>query len=411
MVSTNSGESYTKPAKKRRKTSVIRGLFTVGLMVGLFWLGLNVGNGTISIYSNEPVASNENLPDDLDYREVERLYDVLRENYDGDITVEELIEGLKSGLVEAAGDPYTEFFDQESAADFNDQLSGSFTGIGAELGKNENNNIIVVAPIKGFPAEKAGLRAQDIIVSVDGESTEGWAVEQAVSNIRGPEGTEVTLGIIRENEQLDLTITRAEINIPSVEYEIREDGVGYIQMRSFWSDTPRLAEQAAREFVSKDVEKIVLDLRGNPGGSLEASIEVAELWLKDGATILEERRDGKTVEVFRATGNGPLQGVETVVLIDQGSASASEIVAGALRDNDAATLVGQTSFGKGSVQQIISLPNGSQLKVTIARWYTPGGKNIDKEGIKPEREVEYTPEDAEADRDPQLDAAIEFLNR
>lgn len=380
-------------------------------MVGLFWLGLNVGNGTISIYSNEPVASNENLPDDLDYREVERLYDVLRENYDGDITVEELIDGLKSGLVEAAGDPYTEFFDQESAADFNDQLSGSFTGIGAELGKNENNNIIVVAPIKGFPAEKAGLRAQDIIVSVDGESTEGWVVEQAVSNIRGPEGTEVTLGIIRGNEQLDLTITRAEINIPSVEYEIREDGVGYIQMRSFWSDTPRLAEQAAREFVSKDVEKIVLDLRGNPGGSLEASIEVAELWLKDGATILEERRDGKTVEVFRATGNGPLQGVETVVLIDQGSASASEIVAGALRDNDAATLVGQTSFGKGSVQQIISLPNGSQLKVTIARWYTPGGKNIDKEGIKPEREVEYTPEDAEADRDPQLDAAIELLNR
>lgn len=412
MESTELGQkNVPKPVQKRSKfRSFLKFIRNVAVILLFFVLGIQIGNGSFLVLLNQPISSNTSLPTDLDYREVEQIYDLLRANYDGDLDVDTLIDGLKSGLITASGDPYTEYLNAKDAKEFNDQLSGTFSGIGAELGVDDQENILIVAPLSGFPAEKAGLRPKDIILSVDGTTTAGLSITEVVSRIRGPVGTEVTLEILRgESERKEVSIVREDITVPSVNYEILEGNIGYIQIIQFWTDTEPLTKEASAAFKKSGVEKIILDLRGNPGGSLPASVDVASLWLQSGKTILEERRDGNVDQVYKATGNPIFRGMETVVLIDEGSASASEIVAGALKDNGAAVLVGQTSYGKGSVQQIIPLRGGGELKVTIGRWHRPNGDNIDKKGIEPDYEVEVTEEDIAADQDPQRDKAIELL--
>ena len=374
----------------------------------IFALGIAVGNGQISFSSAS--SQNKSLPAQLDYRSVNQLYSVIRENYDGKLTEEQLLDGIKSGLAQATGDPYTEYFNKKDAQEFNQQLEGSFTGIGAELGQDEDKNLIVVAPIDGFPADKAGVRAKDAIVSIDGKSTSGMSIDDAVKKIRGESGTKVELELVRDRkETLKLTITRAEIKIPSVEWNITDDNIGYMKITQFSDDTTTLATQAAQEFRDKDVKGIVLDMRDNPGGLLSAAVDVSSLWLPKGTTVLQEKRDGKVVRTYSATGNDILKGIKTTVLINGGSASASEITAGALLDNKAATLIGEKSFGKGSVQQIQPLPDGAEVKITIARWYRPNGQNIDKKGIEPSKKIELTDDDYAQDRDPQKDAAVQAL--
>lgn len=283
--------------------------------------------------------------------------------------------------------------------------------MGAELGTNPQGDLIVVAPIDGFPAAKAGLRPQDVIVAIDDKPTTGMTVEEAVTNIRGKKGTDVTLRIIRDKkEDLTFKITRDDIKIKSVKWQAMDNGIGYMEINQFSEDTADLARQAAQEFKSKGVKGVVLDLRGNPGGLVTAATSVSSLWLPEGKTILQERRGKTAVSTDLANGNALLKGVPTVVLIDAGSASASEITAGALKDNGAATILGVKSFGKGSVQQILGLPGNTELKVTIARWYRPNGENIDKKGIEPDKEVKMTDDDYKNGRDPQKDAAIELLN-
>lgn len=406
----NQTSAHTNGKKKR---SVSKSILSIAVLLGVFWLGLNLGNGTILLSSN-PVKSNSSLPKDLSYKEVEELYDILKQNYDGKLTKEQLQDGLKSGLISAAGDPYTEYFSEKDAKEFNQQLEGVFSGIGAKLGKDAEGNIMVMSPIPGFPAEAAGLRAKDVLVSINGESTSGFTIDKAVSKIRGKEGTDVKLLVLRgENERKEFTIKRAEIKVPSVEYEILEGNIGYIQITQFWNDTAQLAQAAAQEMKTAGVKGIILDVRGNPGGTLDAAVDVSGLWLPSGTTVLQEKRDGKLEKTYEATNAQPLlRGVPTYVLIDAGSASASEIVAGALKDNGAAKLLGDKSYGKGSVQQIIQLPNGGEVKITIARWFTPKGLNIDKKGISPDIKVEM-PEDAFAKgQDPQKDAALnKLLNR
>ena len=404
----NSPAAIEVPSKKKRRFG--KALLNIAILAAVFWLGLSIGTGALQISTNSPIGSNQGLPADLDYSEVERVYDLLRENYDGELSVEQLLAGLKGGLVEASGDAYTEFLTAEEADEFNKQLSGTFSGIGAELGKDEDGNLIIVAPIDGFPADKAGLRSRDVILLVDDTNASGMSIQEAVSRIRGKSGSDVKLTVLRnDTERLEFTITRANITVPSVDSEILDGNVGYLEITQFWTDTDRLAREAVREFQQAGVKKVILDLRGNPGGSLDAAVDVASIWLPSGKTVLEERRDGKTIQVYKAAGNALLEGVDTIVLIDEGSASASEIVAGALKDNGAATLLGQRSYGKGSVQQIIPLRDGSELKVTIAKWYRPSGENIDEKGIAPDVSVEYTDDDFEADRDPQRDAALKRL--
>jgi len=406
--SANSRKSWIRRLKLK-EISLIRVVAAILVVVVVFFAGVGVGNGSIQ-FGFVKNTQNRDLPADLDYSSVEALYDALKASYDGELDYQALLDGLKAGLAQAAGDPYTVYLTAEEAQEFNNQLNGTFSGIGAELGQDADKNIIIVSPIAGFPAAKAGLRPQDIITEIDGKSTAGMNIAEAVTKIRGPKGTDVTLRILRnKSEDLTFTITRADIKIPSVKYEILDGNIGYLQIIQFNNDTVSLATAAAREFKSKGVEGVILDLRGNPGGLLDAAVDVSSLWLKKGATVLQEKRGGVVVSTWYANGNDILRGVPTAVLINEGSASASEIVAGALKDNKAATIIGAKSFGKGSVQQMKALSGGGELKVTIARWYRPNGENIDGKGVSPDKEVKMTEEDYKNGRDPQKDAAVEFI--
>ncbi|MCA9331659.1 S41 family peptidase [Candidatus Saccharibacteria bacterium] len=373
----------------------------------VFVMGYGVGNGNISLGRGRADSVSNNLPDNLNYRDVEALYDKLRENYDGKLTEAELIEGLKEGLVNAAGDQYTQYLTPKEAKEFDQELNGTFSGIGARLMEDKNKMVMVETPLAGYPAEKSGLKARDVIIEINGESALDMSVSDAVDKIRGEEGTKVKIKVSRDGrEQLDFEITRETISIPSVESKILEGNIGYLQVSRFDETTGELARQAAQEFKDTQVKGVVLDLRNNPGGLLDAAVSLSGIWLPQGKTVLQEKRDGKVIKTYESDGPAILKDFKTVVLINEGSASASEITAGALRDNDAATLLGEKSFGKGSVQTLERLSNGGILKVTIARWFTPNGKNIDKTGIEPDKKVERSIEDVQKGRDPQLDAAI-----
>jgi carboxyl-terminal processing protease len=398
-----------------RRANMKRWLKTGGIGLGIFVafvvtfrLGVAVGDGRISFGALE--SQNKQLPGTLDYQSVTQVYNSLRANYDGKLDTTKLLDGMKAGLVEAAGDPYTVYMNSTESKDFNEQLSGTFSGIGAELGQDAQNNLIIVAPIEGTPAKNAGLMPQDIIAEVNGKSTVGMSIDDAVSKIRGAKGTKVTLKVIRDKkETLEFTITRDDIKVPSVKHEILDGNIGYLDINQFGTDTTRLATEAARDFKEKGVKAVVLDMRGNPGGLLNSAVSVSSLWLDQGKTVLQEKRGGSVISTETATGNNILKGIPTAVLIDEGSASASEIVAGALRDNNVATTFGVKSYGKGSVQQIVKLPGATELKVTMARWHRPNGQNIDKKGITPDNVVKMTRDDVKAGKDLQKDAALQFL--
>lgn len=400
--------SVDRPGR-RRQWSIKKILASLVIAAVLFGLGVSVGRGNIYIKGLTPLPHNAGLANQLDYSSVNQVYSLLRQDFDGNLDTSKLIDGLKTGLVNAAGDPYTEYFNPTDAKAFNNQLSGSITGIGAEIGSDTNNNIVVVSPLSGYPADKAGLKPKDIVAAINGESTSGMSVDEAVHKIRGDAGTVVKLTIVRgAAAPFDVSITRQKITIPSVDYH--EDGnIGYLKVSQFTTDTPDLAKKAAQEFKAKNVKAVVLDLRNDPGGYLSSAVDLSSLWLDNGKTVVSERRGSTIVDTEYANGNNILKGLPTVVLINGGSASAAEITAGALRDSGVATLVGDKSFGKGSVQQVENLPDGSELKITVARWYTPGGKNIDKQGITPDVQISNSDADTQAGKDPQKDKAYSLV--
>ena len=353
----------------------------IGIAVLAFTFGVGLeSNGTFSnLTSSSTNTANKTLPADLNYAEVEALYDVLKENYNGDLNEQDLISGLKSGLVSAADDPYTVYLDKQAATEFEESLNGKFEGIGAEIAIKEDL-LQIVAPLPDTPAERAGLRAGDGILMIDDEDTLGLTIEEAVTKIRGPGGSEVVLTILRGSEQFEVPIVRDNIEIKNATGEVLEGNIGLIELRTFGETSASEVNAIAQDFKSQGINKIILDMRNNSGGLLDQSVDIAGLWL-DGEVVVEQRSADGSKEALRAQRDGVLQGVELVVLINGGSASASEIVAGALQDHDVATIIGEQSFGKGSVQSLEELQDGGQLKVTIARWFTPDGTNIDKEGI------------------------------
>lgn len=403
------GSNMAPEQKGVQRRSWLRTAGSIAVLLLVFWVGMAVGNGNIGLHSS--VSQNKSLPANLSYGSTEELYDLLKSNYDGSLDVSKLEDGLKSGLVKATGDPYTEYFNAKDAKEFNEQLSGTFSGIGAQLGKDDKDNIVVVAPIAGYPADKAGLKAKDIIAMVNGESTSGLSIDETVGKIRGKKGTTVKLGILRGDERKEFTITREDIQIPSVDSEVLGNDTCYIKINQFWDDTSSLVQEAVSKCKQAGVKGAILDLRGNPGGSLDAAVDVASVWLPSGKTVLQEKRDGKVVRTYTASGDPSLLNMPTTVLIDEGSASASEIVAGALKDNKAATLIGVKSYGKGSVQQVIPLDDGAEIKITVARWYRPNGQNIDKKGIKPDQEVQLNEEEYAKGVDSQKDAALQYLRK
>lgn len=343
----------------------------------------------------------------LDLSSVQKTYQELKANYDGDVDEAKLVDGASRGLVGAAGDEYTVFMDAKEAATFNDELSGKIGGgVGAEIGmRSDVPTIIRVLP--NNPAERAGLLAGDIIMSVNGESTADWTATKTAEKIRGAVDTTVKITVFRTGEEKEFTITRAIVNNPSIQTVV-ENGVGRLTITRFDSETADLARKAAQDFKRQNVRGVILDMRGNGGGYLTAAQDVAGLWLND-KVVVSERTNGKVVDELKSGTNPVLAGVPTVVLVNSTSASASEIVAGALQDHKAATIIGEKTYGKGTVQKVIDLGAGTLLKVTIARWYTPNGKNITKEGVTPDQVIELKAEDANAGRDPQLDTAKKHL--
>jgi len=379
-------------------------------VVAVFIFGLEVGNGSLQLNFLSSVKSeNQSLPSQLNYSTVNQVYNVLKQNYNGKLTATQLLNGLKEGLAEATGDPYTEYFSPSEAKNFNNELNNSFSGIGVELGKDSNGNLIVISPINGFPAQAAGLKPQDIITSINGQSTSNMSLDVAANDIRGAQNTKVTLGIVRDQAQtLTITIIRQNIQLPSVTSKILPNNVGYIQISSFSDDTATLATKAAEQFKQANVKGIILDLRGNPGGLLNAAVSVSSLWLPTNDMVVQEKGTVGDV-IYNATGGDVLNGIPTVVLINNGSASASEITAGALHDNGLAWLIGVKSFGKGVVQQLINFSNGSELKVTVASWYRPNGQNINHQGITPDQVVNMNDANVGTSSDTQLTAAEVYL--
>ncbi len=343
----------------------------------------------------------------LDMASVQQTFRELKSNFDGKLDEKKLIEGASKGLVDAAGDEHTVYFDSDEAKEFKDDLSGNIGGgIGAEIGLRAEKPTVIRA-LKDTPAERAGVQTGDVILAVNDQGVAGKTVDEVVKLIRGDIGTTVKLTVQRAAERKELTITRAEINSPSVESKVEGD-LGILTITRFDEQTATKAKQAAQEFKNQGVKKVILDLRGNGGGYLSAAPEVAGLWLRD-KVIVNERKNGKVEAEQKSGKEALLEGLPTVVLINGGTASASEIVTGALKDYGVATLVGEKSYGKGTVQAMIEVNNDALLKVTVQRWYTPKGNNIDKKGFTPEQIVELTSEDVNAGRDPQLEAAKQRL--
>ena len=339
----------------------------------------------------------------IDLSSVQKTYQELVANYDGKLDTQKLIYGANRGLVEAAGDPHTAYMDPDETKEFDKSLSGQIGGgIGAEIGLR-NNKPTIIKPLENSPAQKAGIKAGEAIVKVNDEASSDWSVEKVVSKIRGEVGTSVKLTLLSDGQTREVSVVRQNIVSPAVESEI--DGeIGILKVNRFGDDTVSLSRKYASEFVEKGVKKVILDLRNNPGGTVGAAQGLLGIWL-DNQIAMTERRGSEIVKTLRTTGTPILGNIKTVVLINGNSASASEITAGALREYGKATLVGQKSYGKGSVQIVLGLPGGSQMKVTEARWYTPKGKNIDKTGIEPDVKVDLSSDDVNNNVDPQMDKA------
>lgn len=328
-------------------------------------------------------------------------------------TDKEKVFGAIAGLTDSYGDQYTVFMPPEEAKQFNEDIRGEFGGVGMELGERDGS-LTVVSPLKGSPAEAAGIRAGDIVLAIDGRASEHMAVDAAVKLIRGEVGTKVTLILKRAgvNEPLTITITRQVIQIPVINAYARQDGIFVIELYSFSENSVALFRNALRAYFESGATKLLLDLRGNPGGYLEAAIQMASYFLPVGEVVVsEDYGDKAPANVHRSLGYNVFANkkLDMVILVDQGSASASEILAGALNQHGVATLIGSRTFGKGSVQQLMQLGEGAQLKVTIAKWVTPNGQSISEGGLEPQVKSERTLEDFKAGKDPQKDAAISWL--
>jgi len=401
-------------------------------MVGLFLLGLAIGGGVMvgfsdrfgSVFaatSTSGLLLGDGMPAGVDAAQFWKAWRELEENYiptTGSSTMpteEERLWGAIGGLAASYKDPYTVFMAPSEAEIFKEDISGEFSGVGMELGLRDGK-LVVVAPLKGSPAERAGIMSGDEVIGVDGKPTDGLAVDEAVKLIRGPKGTKVTLTLVREgkNEPFEVVITRDTISIPVINHYLRKDNIYVIELYSFSANSSELFRQALRGFAESRSHNLILDLRGNPGGYLEAAVRMASFFLPVGEPVVTEDFKGKRDNiVHRSAGYNVFQdyGLKMAILVDQGTASASEILAGALEQHGVATLIGSTTFGKGSVQELISLGGGAELKVTIARWLTPNGTSISEGGLKPSIEVDRTPEDVKAQIDHQLDAAVAWIEK
>ena len=408
------------PLRSEASGQVSRKAYFTGFSLILsFILGLALGKYDFNISKNGAVAVSgpnsaleENIVQnkDVDTLLFWQAWQTVRDNYVTQPVDEKVLqEGAIRGLVDSMDDPHSVYLTAKENQEFQQELSGSFFGIGAEVAIR-NYQLQVVAPLAGTPAEKAGLRAGDFILKINNEDTSEMSLDFAVSKIRGPKGTEVVLNIFRagEKEARDVKIVRDEIKIESVKWE-NKNGYAYIKLSYFNQDTGAIFDRLAKEIARANVKGIILDLRNDPGGFLDVAVDIAGNFIDNKLVVSEKFSDGSTQE-HKTSGVARLAGLPIVTLINEGSASASEILAGALKDYGLSKIIGKKSYGKGSVQTLFDLKDGSTIKLTIAHWLTPNGNTIEKMGITPDVEVDLTQDDFEANKDPQLAKALEILN-
>ncbi len=415
--------------KEKEKRSPLRlNFFAVLLIVLFFYSGVAWGKKEDKITNQQSVVTNfwhsfsnpgdifknreKDKPPKVDFSlfwESWKRVDNQFVNRDK-IDYQKMVYGAINGMIHSLGDPYSSFMSPEETKEFNTEMEGSFEGIGAELGMKDDI-LTVIAPIKGMPAEKAGLRAGDKILKINNEITSDISIDEAVKKIRGKKGTEVTLTILRKGNShtKEIKITRGKIEIKSVVYEKKEGGIAYLRINKFAEDTALEFDRLSSQMIADNTKGIVLDLRNNPGGFLTKAVEITSKFVKRGEPIVyEENREGKR-KPYKAQGGEIFIQIPVVVIINEGSASASEIMAGALRDLRKAVLIGKKSFGKGSVQQLEPLSGGSSIKITIAKWLTPSGHSIHEVGLSPDKEVDFTEKDFLNKEDPQLKEAMKEI--
>jgi len=396
-------------------TLVAISLFLIG---GAFSLGNYVGQSQAATVSFASITHrNTDKPSDVDFSLFWKVWQTLDEKYVAThgtttpVSNEVRVYGAIEGMTKSLGDPYTVFFPPEESKAFEEEISGNFEGVGMEVGLKEKI-LTVIAPLKGAPAERAGIQTGDQIIKIDSKTTTDMSTDQAIKLIRGAKGTVVTLTIIRSNgEPFEVKVIRDVINVPTLSTKKLDNGVFLIQLYSFTGDSSNLFRGALREFMLSKSDKLILDLRGNPGGYLNAAVEMASWFLPQGKVVVREDYGNGTEDTLKSKGYDIFTDkLKFVILIDGGSASASEILAGALHEHNKATLVGEKSFGKGSVQELVQVTPNTSLKVTIARWLTPKGISISDNGIVPDVVVPVTADDIKNKKDPQLDKALEILN-
>jgi carboxyl-terminal processing protease len=382
-------------------------IFLSGVLVALVIFGLGFWTGRSS------VVCEVCQPQDIDFSLFWEAYHELRDNFvsPDKFDVQKIIYGAISGMVKSLGDPYTVFFPPDESKRFIEDVKGSFEGLGMEVGIRKGQ-LQVISPLEGTPAQIAGLRAGDKIVEINGTSTADLSIDEAVNLMRGPKGTSVTLTIFRQDWDgtRDITLVRDVISVPSLKWRLMDNDVAYVQLYEFSEKANSDFQTAAVQILNSPAKKIILDLRNNPGGYLEVAQEIAGWFLEKGqVVVIEDFGNAKERTEYQSSGNAAFSQYPMVVLINQGSASASEILAGALKDDRGVELIGEKSFGKGSVQQLDRLTDGSSLKITVAKWLTPSGETITDVGLEPDVQVEMTDQDYEEGKDPQLDKAVEII--
>lgn len=391
-------------------------MFTFGYMIALnFHPGTKMQTRIVNS-SDADTAEHTGLSRSVDMNLFWNVWQIVDQDYayvEETEDKEDRVEGAIQGMLDSLDDPYTLFMDAEESTEFEQSLNGELEGIGAEVTR-KNGLITVVSPLKNTPAAKAGLLPGDIIVSVDGETTESMSLYEAVSLIRGERGTKVKLEVARKGapDLIAVEIVRDKVHFDSVEWEIKEGGIAYIEIIQFDDNTLKNLNSAINGITLENVNGLIIDLRNNSGGYLDTAVDVlSELTSERQKAVIIKGRSEINNKVIYTTGRARLDGIPLIVLINEGSASASEIVAGAVKDWGRGTLIGKKSFGKGSVQELRPLEGGATLRLTVAKWNTPNDNNINKEGIAPDIEVELTPEDHNNDKDPQLDCALEYLEK
>ncbi|KKQ80562.1 MAG: Carboxy-terminal-processing protease [Parcubacteria group bacterium GW2011_GWC2_38_7] len=416
---TNNSQNYSKVAgsgqSSKRKVRIIISIIVV-ILLGLFFAGGfllgKVTDGKVAFKGDIDLYKPTKLSDLFESKLLEQVWTIVQTDFVDKDKIDEnkLFYGAMAGFVAGLEDPHTNFLDPEITTEFEDSISGAFEGIGAEIAIKDGL-LTVVSPIQGSPADRAGVSPGDIIIKVNGKDIVGLSVEKAARLIRGPKGTEVTITIVRGDEDpQDIKIIRDVITTKSVEWQFRDDGLAYVKLKAFNEDTNSLMQQLVKEVKTKNPKGIILDLRNDPGGLLDTALDVSSLWIENQVVLVEKFGDGRETK-YQSGKSAPFKNIPTVVLINQGSASASEIVSGALQDYGIAKIIGKKSYGKGSVQTLKKLPDGSSLKITVAKWFTPNMRTIDQVGIAPDIEVDLLRADLEAKKDPQLETAIAELKK